>query len=390
MRSSTVPWKRSSTVMSFIRARIRSSDTRPSTRASGAPGQECTPRAKAICSRTFLRSSRNSCGHSNRSGSRLAAAAEIITIVPAGMSTPARLVDLTRQAEFGLDGALHAQRLLDEDRDQAGVVAQRLLQFRTIAQDAQGGAEQLGRRLLARTEQEAGGAHDIGDGGHRPVRVGGRSQFAQHVVAWFRAALFDVGTELLVEELQRVDRRCIALDVPHQVRARQCITELFVVSLGNAEQVGDCQQRERFRVRGEELAFAAVDELVELAVGELPEEVLVGLEPARGEQPGQQGTRPRVVGRIHRHHVLVQRHLGAVRIDLSIADVIALGCERQRRERTSHGHTVRPQVGVLEHLERLAVRRHRHHAVVRLPSRPAPGRAGIRSTAVDRARTPGW
>src|SRR6478736_7964820 len=34
---------------------------------------------------------------------------------------------LSRQSEFGLDGALHAQRLLDEDRDDAGILAQRLL-----------------------------------------------------------------------------------------------------------------------------------------------------------------------------------------------------------------------------------------------------------------------
>ena len=43
-------------VMSDIRSRIRFSEMRPSARASGAPGQEWTPRMKAICSRTLARS----------------------------------------------------------------------------------------------------------------------------------------------------------------------------------------------------------------------------------------------------------------------------------------------------------------------------------------------
>ena len=63
---------------------MRSIDTRPSTRASGAPGQEWMPRLNAMCSRTFLRSRENSCGFSNRSGSRLAAPGLTITVVPAG------------------------------------------------------------------------------------------------------------------------------------------------------------------------------------------------------------------------------------------------------------------------------------------------------------------
>ena len=125
-----------------------------------------------------------------------------------------------------------------------------------------------------------------------PVRVGGRSEFTQDIVAWLGTALFDVGAELLVEELQRVDGRGVAFDVSHQVRARQRVTELLVVVSRNAEKVGNRQQRERFRVRGEELTLAAVDELVELAVRELPEEVLVGLEPARASAAGSAGNAP--------------------------------------------------------------------------------------------------
>ncbi len=51
--------------------------------------------------------------------------------------------------------------------------------------------------------------------------------------------------------------------------------EFFMILFGNAEEVGNHQQRERFCVFSQELAVAQRDELVELAVGEFPHEVFV-------------------------------------------------------------------------------------------------------------------
>ena len=61
-----------------------------------------------------------------------------------------------------------------------------------------------------------------------------------------------------------------------------------MVGFGDAEQVGDHQERERVGVVVHEFAFAPPDELVDLAIGELPHELLVLLEALRRDQPQQQ------------------------------------------------------------------------------------------------------
>jgi hypothetical protein len=66
------------------------------------------------------------------------------------------------------------------------------------------------------------------------------------------------------------------------------LAELLVVLLGHTEEVSDHQQRERPAVSGQELALPVGDELVDVAVGEPPHEVLVLLEPLGGQQPAQQ------------------------------------------------------------------------------------------------------
>src|SRR4029079_15932014 len=58
-----------------------------------------------------------------------------------------------RQAEVTLDRALVPQRFLDEVRDAIVLVAHRLLQFRALAHEDEGGREEANGRLLARREQ---------------------------------------------------------------------------------------------------------------------------------------------------------------------------------------------------------------------------------------------
>ena len=87
-----------------IRSRTRSRLTRPSDRARGAPGHEWLPRPKAMWACALGRSMRNSAGHSNRRGSRLAAPFNSITGVPAATSTPATLVSWRARRKSAFTG----------------------------------------------------------------------------------------------------------------------------------------------------------------------------------------------------------------------------------------------------------------------------------------------
>ena len=89
-----------------------------------------------------------------------------------------------------------------------------------------------------------------------------------------------------------------------------------------------------------------VEELVELTVGEPPHELLVLLQPARGQQLAQHRPGAGVVRWIHGDHVLEHRKVAAVLVDLG-ADVVALGLERQRGKRPAKRDDVRERVGVL-------------------------------------------
>ena len=190
-------------------------ETRPSTRASGPPGHECTPRANAMCSRTFFRSRSNSCGFSNRRGSRLAAPGNTITTVPAGYVDATDCGGPAGQPRVALDGTVHAQRFLDEPGNQAAVVTQLLLHVRPVADHLQRGAEQLGRGLLTGGEQERGRTDHFDDLGCGSVRILRGSQGGQHVVARFASPVLDVGAELLVEPLQRVDADRLVVQGAH-------------------------------------------------------------------------------------------------------------------------------------------------------------------------------
>ena len=91
--------------------------TRPSARAKGPPGQAWTPRPKAMCTLALGRSIRNSAGHSNCRGSRLAAPFSSMTGVPAGDVDAGDGRGAAGQPEVRLHRALDPQRLLDEVGD---------------------------------------------------------------------------------------------------------------------------------------------------------------------------------------------------------------------------------------------------------------------------------
>ena len=62
----------------------------------------------------------------------------------------------------------------------------------------------------------------------------------------------------------------------------------------------------------DELALAAAEERVELAVGEAPHELLVLLQALRRDQPHEQGAVIRVLRRIERGQLVAHRQLVAV------------------------------------------------------------------------------
>jgi hypothetical protein len=73
-----------------------------------------------------------------------------------------------------------------------------------------------------------------------------------------------------------------------------------VIALRHAEQVGDDQHGERLAVPADELASATVDELVDLAVGEAPHELLVLAQALRRDQAHEQRTVRGVDRRVER------------------------------------------------------------------------------------------
>ena len=143
-----------------------------------------------------------------------------------------------------------------------------------------------------------------------------------------RRQLLDVRREPLVEELQRLVRHRAALATGGVGRSSPCSSraERLVIGFGNAEQIGDHHQRERVRVVADELALAAVEELVDLAIGELPHELLVLLQALRRDQPQQQPAVRGVLRRIERRQLIAERQRVAVLVD-DRADVVAF--ERQ-------------------------------------------------------------
>ena len=95
-----------------------------------------------------------------------------------------------------------------------------------------------------------------------------------------------------------------------------------MVLLRDAEEVGNDEQRERVGVVADELALAPCDELVDLAVGQPPYEVLVLLQPLRRELAHEQVPVVTVLGRVHRDDLVAEGQLVAVLLN-QLADVVA-------------------------------------------------------------------
>ena len=165
---------------------------RPSARARGPPGQEWAPRPKARCSLALGRSTRNSAGHSNRRGSRLAAPFSSMTGVPGAMSTPPTRGRPPGQSEIGLHRALDPQRLLDEVGDALPVGPELVLEVRILGQVLERGGQQASGRLLTGGKEERGRPHDRSHLGSRSVGILGHGQVGQHVVAGLTAPVLDV------------------------------------------------------------------------------------------------------------------------------------------------------------------------------------------------------
>ena len=87
---------------------------------------------------------------------------------------------------------------------------------------------------------------------------------------------------------------------------------------GDAEHLGDRDQRQLGGHRGDELDLAVDHRLVDEAVGHF--DVVVGeqLDRPRGEPTVDEAAHPRVVGRVHVDHHVGQLHVGAVGL-ISIA-----------------------------------------------------------------------
>jgi hypothetical protein len=99
----------------------------------------------------------------------LAAPLSTITVAPAGMSTPRDGCRPAGQPEVSFDRSLDPECLLYEVGDELASFSQELLQFGTLTDELQGGAEQPHRRLLPGGEDVGGDADDIDDLGQLPL-----------------------------------------------------------------------------------------------------------------------------------------------------------------------------------------------------------------------------
>ncbi len=215
-----------------------------------------------------------------------------------------------------------------------------------------------------------------------------------HVVARIAPAVLDVRGELLVEELERVVRQRVALGAAaHRARpaarpGTEPLAEQLVIALRDAEQVGDDEHGEGLAVPADELATAAVDELVDLAVGEAPHELLVLAEALRRDQAHEQCPMRGVDRRVERDQLVAHRELAPVLLDERV-DVVALERDGEAGER-SRGRVARREPCRCRCRPR-SPRRTRSPSSRRGGARAAPGTgpAASRSTGTGRRRARG-
>ena len=344
--------------------------TRASRRASDPPGQAWMPRPKARLSRGVAALDAELAGSLEVPRVAVGGAVEHHQRRPGGHVDPADGRGPTGQAEVALHRRLDAERLLHEVRDQLPPLAEQLLQLGAVADELQGGAEQADGGLLPGGEQVRGDADDVDDLGQLAVRERGRGQGGEHVLTGLPPAVLDVAAEAVVEPRQRA--------VGHGLRRRaadgtlagavgQGLAELLVLLLGHAQEVGDDEQRERVGVVPDQLALAAVEELVELAVGQAPDELLVLLQPLRRELPHEQVPVVAVLRRVHGRDLVAERELVPVLLDQRVHVVASLERDREAGERSGHRVARREGLGVAVDGARLVVAGHHVDAVLRLP-----------------------
>ena len=361
------PWCSSERRMFLVRSRMRSMLMRPSApQRQRAPGQEWAPRPKATWDWTLGRSARNSRGTRSRRGSRLAAPFSSMTGVPAVISTPPMEVVRRASRKSVFTGLSTRKDLFEEVGDPVAVCPQLVLELRVLGQVLQGRREQPRRRLLPGGEQERRGSHYRGDIWRRTVWIGGESQIGEDVMTRFAPAVLDVLGEPLVEPGERILTGAslfTGADFADGSAEPEAFAEPLVVLFRHPEQIGDHQHRERLGVGGDELATAVTEELVELFIGQPPDERLVVLQPLRGDESHQQPSLTGVLGRVHGHHVLVHGQLVPVAVD-DVTDVITFQGYREGGERPDHRVARGERLAVPVDLGRLVVSGHRHDAEV--------------------------
>ena len=189
-----------------------------------------------------------------------------------------------RQPELALDRALESEHLLDEVRDELATVTELLLEIGALTEHLERRREQAHRRLLAGDEEVGGDERHVVDVRGRTVGVRRGGQPGHDLVARVAAAVFDVGRELLVEELERPVLQLAALGEVGGAR------QLRRGTSGGRRRARRAGRRSRAACTGAANSPTnshrpSAEELVDLAIGERPHELLVLLQPLRRDQP---------------------------------------------------------------------------------------------------------
>ncbi len=252
----------------------------------------------------------------------------------------------------------------------SAVLAEELLEVGTVSEQLERGGQKADRGLLTRREHVGGDPHHVDHVRRGTVGEGRGGQPGQHIIAGLAPAVLDVGRQPLVEELEGTvaerTRPCAAESLGFgAVAALQLLAEPLVVGLGHTKQVGDHVQREGSGVVLDELALPPCGELVDLAVGVPPHELLVLPEPLGRNQAHQHASVGLVFRRVHRQDLVAEGQFFAVLLD-ELADVVALEWDGEAGERTRHGVARRERGGVGVDADRLVVAGHHDHPVVGL------------------------
>ena len=251
------------------------------------------PWPKARCSRALSRSWRNSSGWSKRRGSRLAAAVEDHEGGAGGEVDAADLGGDAGEPEVALDRALEAEDLLDEARDAARGARAACSAARGRSPSTWNAAPSI-RTVVswpAAKRLAASRTTSMTSGVEPSLKVAG-GQAGEDVVAGLAPALLDVGGEAPRRGTRAgcapASRRwCCRAPVPFGARPGR-------LRNGSWSSSGTpSRSAMTSRVNGPANSSmnshaAAVEELVDLAVGESPHRLLVLLQPLRREQPHEQ------------------------------------------------------------------------------------------------------